>query len=71
MCSQTRGAGIPVKHHQFFLLPCPNPLLFSWEMHGARLKPAREDGWRRWEDEGWKHKAVMCFSGWKEAQVIK
>lgn len=44
---------------------------FSREMHGATLKPAREDGWRRWEHEGWKHKTVMCFSGWKEAQVIK
>lgn len=69
---QTQGAGVPVKCRRgFFLLACPNPLLFAWEMHGAGLKAAREDGRRWWEHEGWKHKAVMCFSGWKEAQVIK
>lgn len=39
---------------------------FSWEMHRESQKPVREDG-RRW----WEHKAVMYFSGWKEAQVIK
>lgn len=26
--TQTWAAGIPVKHRQFFLLPCPNLLLF-------------------------------------------
>lgn len=39
---------------------------FSGEMSSESRKPVREDG-QRW----WEHKAVMCFSGWKEAQVIK
>lgn len=39
---------------------------FPWEMSRESPKPVREDG-QRW----WEHKAVMCFLGWKEAQVIK
>lgn len=69
---QTQGAGIPVKRQcWFFLLLCPNLLLFASEMHWASVKPARENRRRQWEHGGWKHKVVLCFSGWKEAQVIK